>query len=64
MENIEPKSFMLEISQYGKAVRKYNDTDYDRFTKVTKQLINDHIDNHSKQGANEVKNTTFHFYTY
>ncbi len=64
MNEIVPRSFVLEIKEYGKIVRTYNDIDYDRFKKVSNGLINDHLTNNIKQGEKEVKNTQFHIYTY
>ena len=64
MDRIEPTSFMLKITEYGKTVRQYNDIDYERFMKVSKQMIDDHMSRNMKQGADEVKNAQFHIYTY
>ena len=67
MENIEQSGFVLKISEYGKLVRQYHDNNYDRFMKVSSEMINDHLQKHCLQKDNskeEVKNTDFHIYTY
>ncbi|MCB0541659.1 MAG: hypothetical protein KDE33_29400 [Bacteroidetes bacterium] len=64
MERIEPTSFVLEIKEYGKTVRQYNDVNYERFMSVSKQMIDEHMNRHLKQKQDEVKNATFHIYTY
>ncbi len=55
--------FVLEISEYGNLVRKYEDKDKDRFLEKTKQIINEHIDKFSRQNVSEVKNIKIHIYT-
>lgn len=64
MERIESTSFVLVISEYGKVVRQYNDKDYDRFMKVSRSMIDDHVAHSVNQNRGEVKNATFHIYTY
>ena len=64
MDRIEPTSFMLKITEYGKTVRQYNDIDYERFMKVSKSMVDDHMSRNMRQGNEEVKNTQFHIYTY
>lgn len=55
---------VLEIQEYGKVVRVYNDLDYDRFMKVSQELIANHLNTFSKQKADEIKNITIRLYTY
>jgi hypothetical protein len=64
MDSIEPKSFMLHISEYGETVRQYNDKEHERFLKVSKEIIAEHLLRSMAQNGNEVKNVKFHIYTY
>lgn len=55
---------VLEIQEYGEVIRSYRDLDYDRFMKVSQELIANHLNNFSKQRAEEIKNITIRLYTY
>ena len=67
METIEQRGFILQITEYGKVVRQYHDNDYERFSKVTKEIINEHLDRYSKQSGinsvSEYKNIQINIYT-
>jgi hypothetical protein len=67
MVNIEQNGFVLKITEYGECVRQYHDSNYDRFMKISSQMITDHLQNNclqKNQSKDEVKNTNFHIYTY
>ena len=63
MEEAQERGMHLVIKAYGEIVRQYQDTDHKRFMKVSKMIIESHLDNDCLQGAKEVKNVTFHIYT-
>ena len=63
LENIDERGFIIEISEYGKVVRQYHDTDRKRFSEMARSIINDHLDYSSRQGDDEVKNINFHIFT-
>lgn len=67
VKEIQPLSFNMTISEYGKPVRHYSDTDLNRFRQKTKEMINDHIDKCSLQSArleDQIKNITIQVYTF
>jgi len=65
MDVIKSTSFVLRIIEYGETVRQYNDIDHTRFLRVSKSMVDDHMDKNIMQNnGKEVKNTRFHFYTY
>ena len=66
MKAVEANGFILTISEYGEIVRQYHDTNYDRFMKVSFDIIKQHHQENSVQKSNpkEVKNIDFHMYTY
>ena len=55
----------MSISEYGKEVRSYSDTEYSRFIDNCKALITNHLENRSKQKEwpEEAKNINIHIYT-
>ena len=58
--------FVLEISEYGKLMRKVEDSNHKRFMEDAERTIMDHLRNHSRQmngKDNEVKNIQIHLYT-
>ena len=58
------KQFVLEISEYGKVVRKMEDSDHKRFMEEAERIMVAHLRNHCRQTGDEVKNATFHIYTF
>jgi len=56
---------IMSISEYGKEVRSYSDTEYSRFIDNCKALITNHLENRSKQKEwpEEAKNINIHIYT-
>ncbi len=61
---IETTSFMIEVIEYGKMVRQYNDVNYDRFMRVVQDMVKDHMSKDILQGNDEVKNVQINIYTY
>lgn len=62
------KQFVLEISEYGKVVRKMEDSNHKRFMEETERIMLNHLRNHCRQAGDnredEVKNINFHIYTF
>lgn len=68
METPEERGFVLKISEYGKVVRQYHDTDYIRFMDNVKVIVASHLNHNIKQvgitqSKPEVKNVQISFYT-
>lgn len=63
LKNITMSDLKLTISEYGKEVRAYSDNDKKRFLEKVRQMIDDHLVNHSHQTGTEVKNITFQIFT-
>lgn len=57
-------SLGLTISEYGKEVRKYNDTNRERFNACAKQIINEHLDKYSSDSNRALKNITIQIYQF
>lgn len=58
------KGCVLEMLEYGKLTRRYNDIDYERFINVVRQMILDQLSNSRQGEGDEVKNIVIHLYTY
>lgn len=62
-ENQEAKGMAIQIIEFNTVVRQYHDIDKERFLKIAREMIDNHLSRHSSQAQNEVKNITINIYT-
>ena len=60
MEIIEERGYIITISEYGKIVRQYHDTNIDRFMRVATEMVSEHMSRSYKEDA--LQNTNIHYY--
>lgn len=64
METVNRGTLMFQIIEYGDVVVQYNDANYERFIRVTTEMVKEYMLKSIKQDKGEVKNCEFKFYTY
>ena len=63
-EEINQFGMCLKIFEYGKLVRQYSDSNYERFVSESKRIIDNHLSYIRQNNKDEVKNITINICTY